>query len=81
VGRLTEGVKMQIRMITVGKLKEQYWKDAVKEYCKRLAPYTRLEIVEVAEERLPENPSRAEIRQALDKEGESIRRQIPAVPS
>lgn len=68
---------MLIKLITVGKLKEKYWKDAVKEYCKRMEPYTRVEIVEVGEEKLPEYPSAAEIEQALTKEGESIWRQVP----
>lgn len=68
---------MLIRIIAVGKLKEKYWQDAVKEYRKRMEPYTRVEIVEVGEEKLPEHPSAAEIELALTKEGESIRRQIP----
>lgn len=68
---------MQIRLIVVGKLKEKYWKDAAAEYTKRLGPYMRLEIIEVAEERIQENPSAAEIAQVLDKEGERILRNIP----
>jgi len=68
---------MLIRIIAVGKLKEKYWQDAVKEYGKRMEPYTRVEIVEVGEEKLPEHPSAAEIEQALTREGKSIRRHIP----
>jgi 23S rRNA (pseudouridine1915-N3)-methyltransferase len=68
---------MLIRIIAVGKLKEKYWQDAVKEYRKRMEPYTKVEIVEIGEEKLPEHPSAAEIKLALTKEGESIRRQIP----
>lgn len=67
---------MQIRLICVGKLKEKYWQDAVKEYLKRLTSYAKVEIVEVPEERIQENASMAEIQQALVKEGEYITRQI-----
>ncbi len=67
---------MQIRIITVGKLKEKYWQDAVKEYLKRSGPYAKIETIEVAEEKLPDAPSSAEIRLALAKEGENIMRQI-----
>lgn len=63
---------MQIRLIAVGKLKEKYWLDAVREYLKRIGPFARLEILEVAEERLPDNPSPAEIELGKDKEGERI---------
>lgn len=68
---------MQIRLICVGKLKEKYWQDAVKEYLKRLTSYAKVEIIEVPEERIQESPSKAEIQQALVKEGEYITRQIP----
>lgn len=67
---------MQIRIITVGKLKEKYWQDAVKEYLKRSGLYAKIEIIEVVEEKLPDAPSSAEIRLALAKEGENIARQI-----
>lgn len=69
---------LQICLITVGKLKEKYWQDAVKEYLKRLVPYARVKIIEVAEERIQDNPSTAEIRQALEGEGKYIARQIPS---
>ena len=68
---------MQIRLIAVGKLKEKYWREAVQEYSKRLKPYADLQIVEVAEQRIPENPSALEIEQALQKEGEQIAKLIP----
>jgi 23S rRNA (pseudouridine1915-N3)-methyltransferase len=68
---------MQIRIVAVGKLKEKYWKDALAEYQKRLSPYTRLEITEVAEERMQDNPSAAEIEQCLEKEGDRILKYIP----
>lgn len=68
---------MQIRLIAVGKLKEKYWKDAIAEYRKRLSSYIRLEIIEVTEEKISDNPSLAEITQGLEKEGERILRNIP----
>lgn len=45
---------MRITVVAVGKLKEQYWREAVKEYAKRLGAYCRLEICEVADEAFPE---------------------------
>lgn len=63
---------MQIRIITVGKLKEKYWQAAIAEYIKRLGPYCKIEILEVAEERSSDNPGQAEIAQIIAKEGERI---------
>ena len=48
---------MKITVITVGKIKEKYLKDAIAEYCKRLSKYCKLEIVEVADEKTPDNAS------------------------
>lgn len=48
---------MKITVITVGKLKEKYLKDAIAEYSKRLSKYCKLDIVEVADEKTPENAS------------------------
>ena len=48
---------MKITVITVGKLKEKYLKDAIAEYSKRLSKYCKLEIVEVADEKTPDNAS------------------------
>lgn len=63
---------MQIRIIAVGKLKEKYWREGTGEYTKRLGPYARIEIIEVAEERVRENPSPGEIQQVINREGERI---------
>ena len=51
---------MNIRIITIGKLKEKYWQDAVKEYSKRLGAYCNLEIVELKESLLRANASAAD---------------------
>ena len=67
-----------IRLICVGKLKESFWKDAVREYEKRLSKYCKLEILELKEEKLSETPSQKEIQQALDSEAAAIREKIPA---
>ena len=48
---------MKITIITVGKIKEKYLKDAIAEYSKRLSKYCKLEIVEVADEKTLENVS------------------------
>ena len=69
---------LTITIACVGKLKEAYWRDACAEYAKRLSAFCRLQIVEVAEERLPDNPSAAEIEAALEEEGERLLSRIPA---
>lgn len=66
-----------VTLLTVGKLKEKFYLEAVKEYEKRLGAYCQLKIVELPEERLSENPSRGEIDRALEKEAEEIFRAIP----
>lgn len=48
---------MKITIITVGKIKEKYLKDAIAEYTKRLSKYCKLEIIEVADEKTPDNAS------------------------
>lgn len=63
---------MQIQIIAVGKLKEKYLVQGIAEYTKRLGPYAKLSIHEVAEERAPEQLSVAEELQVKQKEGERI---------
>lgn len=48
---------MKITILTVGKIKEKYLKDAISEYSKRLSKYCKLEVIEVADEKTPENAS------------------------
>ncbi|MBO5496775.1 MAG: 23S rRNA (pseudouridine(1915)-N(3))-methyltransferase RlmH, partial [Oscillospiraceae bacterium] len=64
-------------LICVGKMKERFYLDAFAEYQKRLQSLCRLEVIEPAEQRLPENPSPAEIAAALEKEGQEILKAIP----
>lgn len=63
---------LRVRLVCVGKLKESYWREAVAEYEKRLGPLCRFEIFELPEERLPQDPSPAEIAGALDREGRAM---------
>lgn len=63
---------MKISIISVGKLKEKYLKQGIQEYIKRLGPYASVEIVEVPDEKAPENLSEAQMEEVKQKEGERI---------
>lgn len=63
---------MKITIVCVGKLKERYWTEAINEYSKRLSKYIKLEVLELSDEKAPENLSPAEEVQIKDKEGERI---------
>ena len=54
-----------VTLICVGRLKEKFYLDACAEYAKRLKAYCRFELVELPEQRLPENPSPAQISEGL----------------
>ena len=68
----------KVSIICVGKLKEKFYADAVAEYVKRLSRFCKLDLIELPEERLPEDPSQAQIYAALAKEADAIRSKIPA---
>lgn len=68
---------IKVNVIAVGKLKEKYLKDAVAEYLKRLGAYSKVNIIEISEERCGDNPSLSEIEQVKSKEGERIIAKIP----
>ena len=68
----------RVSVICVGKLKERFYIEAAAEYCKRLSRCCKLELVELPEQRLPENPAPAEIERALAREAEAIRSRLPA---
>lgn len=68
---------MNIKIITVGKLKEKYLKMGIDEYAKRLTVYCKLELIEVTDEKAPEKLSEAEMIQVKEKEGERILAKIP----
>lgn len=67
---------MKITLITVGKIKEKYLKDAIAEYSKRLSRYCKLEIIEVTDEKTPDQSSEAVDNAIRDKEGERILKHI-----
>jgi 23S rRNA (pseudouridine1915-N3)-methyltransferase len=67
---------MHIMVISVGKLKEKYLKQGIDEYAKRLTPYAKIQLVEVNDEKAPENLSEAEMEQVKNKEGERILAQV-----
>lgn len=68
---------MKITLITVGKIKEKYFTDAIAEYAKRLSRYCKLEIVEVADEKTPDGASESLENQIKEKEGERILSKVP----
>ncbi len=63
---------MNINLICVGKVKENYFRDAIKEYEKRLSRYCKLQIIEVSDEKTPDQASDAENLMIKDKEGKRI---------
>lgn len=65
---------MRITLIAVGKIKERYFTDAIAEYSKRLSRYCKLEILEAADEKIPDNASEAEENQIREREGERVRK-------
>lgn len=63
---------MYISIITVGKLKEKYLKQGIAEYTKRLSAYAKVEEIELADEKAPENLSENDMLIVKQKEGERI---------
>jgi 23S rRNA (pseudouridine1915-N3)-methyltransferase len=63
---------VNISIITVGKLKEKYLKQGIDEYLKRLSAYAKMEMIEVSDEKAPEELSETEMIQVKQKEGERI---------
>lgn len=67
---------MNIKLITVGKLKEKYLKEGIAEYTKRLSRFCKFQVVELIDEKTPENASEAQNNQIMAKEGEQIQAKI-----
>lgn len=67
---------MKVTIISVGKIKEKYLKDAIAEYSKRLGRYCKLEIIEVQDEKTPDQASETVEEQIRDKEAERILKYI-----
>lgn len=68
---------LNVMIICVGKLKENYWRDACAEYSKRLRTFCNFSIVEVDEERIADNPSPSQIQTTITQEGKRIISKIP----
>ena len=62
---------MKITILCVGKIKEKFYRDAIAEYSKRLSRYCKLDIIEVADEKTPENASDTVENQIREKETRS----------
>lgn len=67
---------INVNLICIGKLKEQYLRDACAEYIKRLGAFCKITVTEIAPARLKDNPSPAEIENALSEEGKRIEERI-----
>ncbi len=68
---------LRVTVLCVGRCKERYYKEAAEEYARRLGAFCKLEVVEVAEERCPDDPSPAQIAAALQKEGDRLLQKCP----
>lgn len=69
---------LKIHIIAVGKLKEQYLRDASNEYLKRLSSFCKMTVTELDPERLPDNPNPSQIEACLNTEATKI---ISAIPN
>lgn len=63
---------MKIKVYAIGKIKEQYLKLGIDEYITRIKPYSNIEIIEVKDEPVSDNPSFKEIEKAKDIEGSRV---------
>ncbi len=74
--RLCYNESMKVKLITVGKLKENYLKDGMQEYIKRLGRFTKFEAIELADEKTPDKASAAQKQQIMDREAKRIMAKI-----
>ena len=63
---------MKIKIYCIGKIKEQYLKDGIGEYLKRISAYSNIEIIEVADSKVKDNPNSSDIEKAKNEEGERV---------
>ena len=63
---------MRIKIYAIGHLKEAYLKQGINEYLERLKPYTQVEIVELNDESIVDNPNQKDIEIAKNKEGQKV---------
>lgn len=69
---------MRITVVCAGRIKEKYLSAGIAEFLKRLRPFAQVEIREVHEEKMPDDPSEAEKEQVLRREGEKLLKLVPA---
>ena len=68
--------RMRIKIYCIGKIKEQYLKDGINEYLKRISSYSNVEIVEVTDSKVRDNPNSSDIEKAKNEEGERVLKQL-----
>ena len=68
---------LSVTIVAVGKIKEDFYRSAVSEYAKRLSAYCQFDVIEVKDEKTPDNPTENEKRIVLEREGERILAKIP----
>lgn len=68
---------MKLTVLCVGKIKESFFRDAVEEYKKRISRFATLDIIEIKDEKIPENPSKKQCDLVLKKEGDEIISKLP----
>lgn len=69
---------MRITLVCAGRIKEKYLSAGIAEFLKRLRPFAQVEIREIHEEKMPDEPSEAEKEQVLRREGEKLLKLVPA---
>ena len=67
---------MKIKIYAIGKIKEKYLKEGIEEYLNRIRPYSQIEIVELTDEPIVDNPHPSEIKKAIDTEGNRVLKAI-----
>ena len=67
---------MKIKIYCIGKIKEQYLKDGINEYIKRISPYSNIEIIEVNDSKVKYNSNQSDIVKAKNEEGERVLKHI-----
>lgn len=63
---------MKIKIFAIGKIKEQYLKDGINEYLQRIKPYSQIEIIEVNDEPVRDNPNDSDIKKCIELEGNKV---------
>lgn len=67
---------MKIKIVCLGKLKEKYLKDGIDEYLKRISRFSKTEVIELPDKKIPDNPSEAQRNEILRAEGELIKKHL-----